>query len=141
MPIEYSIFRGGHFVHATATYPVTSQEFIEYEMSHAIHKEIKSPFSELLEIRNNALKHITKDDMSRVLQRKAEIRRLPMPHRCAIVVLYGDTHSWNLAKFYEGMVILHSPESVIVFGNINTAKVWLGVEDIYLKEDMNGNQQ
>ena len=134
MPIEYLVSRGGHFVHAVATHPVTRQEFIEYEVAHAIDKNIKTPVSELLEIGHGALRHITKDEMSRVLQRRAEIKRLPLPHRCAIVVSYADAHAWDLAKFYEGMVMLHSPDSVIVFGDINTAKLWLGVEDIQPNE-------
>ena len=129
MPIEYSVSRGGHFIHAMATYPVTPQEFVEYEVTHAIDKRIKTPLSELLEIGHGALRHITKDDMSRVLQQRAEIKSLPIPHRCAIVVSYGDARTWDLAKFYEGMVMLHSPESVIVFGDINTAKLWLGVDE------------
>ena len=130
MPIEYIVSHDGHFVHAVATYPVTSEEFIEYEVHHAIDKRIKPPVSELLEIGHGSLKHITNDEMTRVIQRRAEIPRLPIPHRCAIVVSYGNSHAWDLAKFYEGMVMLHSPESVIVFGQLHTAKLWLGVEEI-----------
>jgi hypothetical protein len=66
--------------------------------------------------------------MRRVLERRAEIKEKPTPHRCGIVVQYSDTHSWNLAKFYEGMVMLHSPESVIVFGDERVAHTWLGID-------------
>ena len=33
------------------------------------------------------------------------------------------------------MVILHRPESVIVFGDSRIAKIWLGVEDIKKKKE------
>ncbi|MDY6973042.1 MAG: hypothetical protein SV775_12020 [Thermodesulfobacteriota bacterium] len=131
MPIEYSVSSGGHFIYALATYPVTRQEFVDYEVDHAISEEIKIPVLELLEIRSDALRHISKDDVLRVLKRRDEIERLPVPHRCAIVVSYGDVRAWDLAKFYEGMVMLHPRESVVVFGDVHTAKLWLGVENIH----------
>jgi hypothetical protein len=130
MPIEYSVSRDGHFIHAIASDPVTGQEFVEYEVAHAIDERIKPPISELLEIQSGALKQVTKEDISRALERRKELGSKPTPHRCAIVVSYGNTHSWDLGKFYEGLVVLHAPEVVIVFGDYKTARTWLGVEDI-----------
>ncbi len=128
MPIKYSITHDGHFVHPVAQDPVTPQEFIEYEITHAIDERIKTPVSELLEIEQGALKHITKRELSKVLQRRKEIKKSPTPHRCAIVVSHGDAHSYDLVKFYGGMVRLHGPASVIIFGDIHIAKLRLGVE-------------
>jgi len=65
-----------------------------------------------------------------VFQRRAELKNRHVPHRCAIVVQSSSAHTWDLAKFYEKMVMLHSPEIVIVFGDIDTAKIWLGIEDV-----------
>jgi len=53
--------------------------------------------------------------------------RPPQPHRCAIVVKLGDTHTWNLAQFCENMVTLHSPKNVIIFGDSAIARTWLGI--------------
>ena len=40
----------------------------------------------------------------------------------------SDFHAWDLAKFYEGMFRLHYPEVVIVFADVVTARIWLGME-------------
>ena len=133
MHIEYSVSHDGHFIHTIIIDPVTGGEFVEYEVAHATDDRIKPPVSELLEIQNDALRNITKDDISRVLQRRAELKNRHIPHRCAIVVLCPSAHTWDLAKFYERMVMLHSPEIVIVFGDIRTAKIWLGIE--YVQPD------
>lgn len=66
MPIEYSVSRDGHFIHAVVIDPVTGDEFVEYEVVHATDDRIKPPVSELLEIQNDAFRNITKDDILRV---------------------------------------------------------------------------
>jgi hypothetical protein len=129
MPIEYNVSNDGHFIHAIANGVLTPEEFIEFEVAHASDKRLNPPVNELLEIEYGACKNITKDDISKVLERRKEIEKPPTPHRCAIVVPYDDDQSWNIASFYEGMVILHYPESVIVFGDLRIARVWLGVEE------------
>ncbi|MBS3762198.1 MAG: hypothetical protein KGZ25_02725 [Planctomycetes bacterium] len=128
MPIEYKVFGGGHLIHAIAHAPVTAEEFVEYEMQHAIDDRINRPVSELLEVQPGALSGITKRDVSTILERRQTIERDPKRHRCGIVVSYGDNHGWDIAKFYEGMVVLHSPEVVIIFGDLNIARRWLGFE-------------
>lgn len=128
MPITYEVSHDGHIITATATSRVSSDEFVEFEVAHATDRRIHSPVAELLLIRSRALAQITIDDMHRVLERRAEIKEKPTPHRCGIVVQSGDEHSWNLSKFYEGMVMLHSPETVIVFGDEMIARTWLGIE-------------
>ena len=128
MAITYEVLNGGHFIHAIASGEVSSEEFIQYEIDHAIDKRIKSPVAELFLIKPNACKHITQDDMRKILERRRAIERPPTPHACAILVSSEDVHAWRLAKFYEGMVTLHYPESVIVFGDEHTARIWLGVE-------------
>jgi hypothetical protein len=129
MPITYEVHKGGHFIHAVASGVLTGDEFVEYEVAHATDERIKPPVSELLEIQHGACRQLTKDDVSRVLERRKQEQRLPTPHRCAIVVSLSDERSWDLAKFYEGMVTLHPAESVIVFGDVRIARTWLGVGD------------
>jgi len=128
MSITYDVSKEGHVILATAAGRVTSEEFVEYEVAHAVDSRVRPPVAELLIIEEGALDRVTTDDMHRVLERRAEIEEKPMPHRCGIVVRYSDDHSWNLAKFYEGMVMLHSPETVIVFGDEGSARAWLGIK-------------
>jgi len=128
MPITYDILNDGHYIHAVATAPVTSEEFIEYELAHAIDDRIKAPVSELFEVKHGACDNITMDDMAEILRRRKGVAKLPKSHRCAIVVSPNDAHVWDLAKFYRGMVMLHSEENVIVFATADITRIWLGVE-------------
>ena len=93
MPIKYSVSHDGHFIHAVASGLVTSQEFIEYEVAHAIDERIKSPMSELLEIKHGAFRLITIEDVSKVLERRKGVEQPPKPHRCAIVVSLANAHA------------------------------------------------
>ncbi|MDY6862765.1 MAG: hypothetical protein SV062_07220 [Thermodesulfobacteriota bacterium] len=129
MPIKYNVSPDGHFIHAIANGIITPKEFIEFEVAHGSDKRLKPPVNELLEIEYGACRNINKDDISKVLQRRKEIKDPPTPHRCAIVVSYGDAQSWDIASFYEGMVIVHYPETVIVFGDSRIARTWLGVAE------------
>ncbi|MBI4719659.1 MAG: hypothetical protein HY770_00150 [Chitinivibrionia bacterium] len=127
MPIKYDVFRGGHFIHAIATGVLAPDECIEFEVAHATDERIASPLSELLEIRDGACVQLTKDNISTVLEKRKRMKRLPTPHKCAIYVSYADSHSWDLA--------VHYPESVIVFGDVKTARIWLGVKDVSPEEN------
>ncbi|MCP4711678.1 MAG: hypothetical protein GY869_23920 [Planctomycetes bacterium] len=127
MPINYKVNHRGHFIHAVTEGEVTADEFVDYEVAHAIDDRVHPPVDELFEIHTNALKNVTTEDITRIFNRRKTETQRPQPHRCAIVVKLGDTHSWKLAQFYEGMVALHSPENVIIFGDIGIARTWLGL--------------
>ncbi|MDD5723334.1 MAG: hypothetical protein PHY29_06290 [Syntrophales bacterium] len=127
MPITYEILHGGHYIHAVASAPVTGEEFVEYEIAHAIDNRIKAPLAELFEVKQGACDNITMDDMSEVIRRRKKVEKPPKFHRCAVVVSPHDTHAWNLARFYGGIVMLHAEESVIVFATPDIARIWLGV--------------
>ncbi|MFP4026364.1 MAG: hypothetical protein ACLFWL_01045 [Candidatus Brocadiia bacterium] len=129
MPIGYEVLGAGHLIHAVARSPVTGEDFIEYEIHHAIDDRIHRPVSELLEIEPGALAHITKKDVSKILERRQTLQKEPTRQRCGIVVSYEDNRGWDIAKFYEGMVVLHSPEVVIVFGDVNIARRWSGFSE------------
>jgi hypothetical protein len=131
MPISYSVLNNGHFIHAKTSGCVTGQEFVEYEVTHSIDKRVKPPIAELLEIENDSLKNITEQDITKVMDQREKIVNLPNPHRCAIVVSLGDIHAWNLTRYYEGMVTLHFPENVVVFGDVIVARSWLGVDNTF----------
>jgi hypothetical protein len=111
MPIKYSVSHDGHFIHAVASGLVTGQEFVEYEVAHAIDARIKPPVSELLEVEHGAFRLITTEDVSKALERRKEVQKPPTQHHCAIVVASPNDHAWDLAKFYEGMVNLHFPDA------------------------------
>jgi len=127
MPIDYEVLNEGHFIHAVASGKVTCDEFVDFEMAHATDDRIRPPVSELLVVEYDALGLITMDDIQKALDQRLQLERKTISHRCGIIVRYGDNHSWNLAKFYEGMVMLHSPEDVIVFGDDRIARTWLGI--------------
>lgn len=129
MPINYTILNDGHFIYSKTNGNVSSQEFVDFEVAHAIDKRLKPPVAELLEVENDSLKYVSEKDISEVLDQREKIVRLPNPHRCAIVVALGDIHAWNLARFYEGMVSLHYPETVVIFGDIIVARAWLGIDN------------
>lgn len=127
MSIIYEVSDDGHFIHAIVSAPLTSKEFVDFEIAHAIDERIKSPVAEIFEVKKDALKDITRSDIDKVIERRKEIYKQHTYHRCAVVVSLNDSYSWSIAKFYEGMSLLHFPESVIVFGDIHLAKVWLGI--------------
>jgi len=128
MPIKYDVYNNGKLIYAVASGSVTDEEYIEFEIKHAIDDRIKPPVSELLKINSGAFKNITTYAISEVLNRRKKSKRNHIPHSCAIVVSYSDSHAWDLAKYYEGMVKLHYPASVIVFGDEKIALTWLGID-------------
>ena len=128
MPIKYVVSEDGHFVHAVAEGLVTDEEFIDYEMTHATDPRVKPPFRELLEIPRGSFRQVTREAIAKVPERRNQLNRSHVSHSCAIVVAYDDDLAWDLAKFYEGMAILHSPRTVIVFGDVAIARKWLGVD-------------
>jgi hypothetical protein len=129
MPIQYSVSDDGHFIHATASGIVTAQEFIEYEIGHAVDERIRTPLSELLVIEPGAFRQIATKDILKVIEQRRDLPEPVVTHRCAIVVAVSDLHAWDLAKFYEGMFRLHYPQVVIVFADPITARIWLGMEE------------
>ena len=127
MPITYEVLRNGHYIHALAAGNVSGSEFIKYEIDHAADEKVSGPLMEILEINYGALREINSEDVKRIIDIRKKEKPSVMPHKCAIVISAGDAKSWDIAKFYEGMVELHLPETVIVFGDLDIARTWLGV--------------
>lgn len=134
MPIKYEIRASGHYIHAIAEAPLTGEEFVDYEVAHANDRRIAAPLVEVFEIRPGACDGITKDHIDEVLRKRSGLEDRPVRHRCAIVIPYLDSHAWDIAEYYQGMARLHFPETVIVFGDMNTAGVWLGIESCGRKD-------
>lgn len=127
MPITYKILMNGHLIHSIAAGKVSKQNFIDYEIQHAKDENLKSPVSELFEIRNGAFDNLSKDDIKNILDARINTSHI-IHHKCALVVSMNDHKGWDLAKFYENLMMLHQPASVIVFGDIKTAKTWFGIK-------------
>lgn len=127
MPITYQIKNNGHLIHSIAEGIVTSDDFINYEIEHATDEKLKSPVNELFEIKHGAFDNLTESDIHKILERRKNSAQ-PRRHRCALVLSMSDHKGWDLAKYYEKLVMLHYPASVIVFGDLNTAKIWLGIK-------------
>jgi hypothetical protein len=129
MPIKYNVLCAGHFVQAVASGIVTDDEWTEYEITHSVDDRIKLPLCELLRIDYDTYRNVTKDCFLRTLERRKDLDKRPVPHRCAVVVTPGDVQGWSLTKLYEGLRALHYPESVIMFGDEQMAMIWLGFEE------------
>jgi hypothetical protein len=127
MPIEYRVAEDGHFIHAIASGEVTDAEFADYEVKHSSDARVKAPCKELLEIPHGSFKLVTHLAVEQVLARRQQSKKPYLCHHCAIVVSYSDAGAWDLAKLYERLASLHSPCSVVVFGDLGVAKTWLGV--------------
>jgi hypothetical protein len=127
MPIEYKVAENGHFIHAIARGEVTDAEFVDYEEKHATDARVKPPCKELLEIPHGSFRLVTHGAVEQALQQKQRSKRPYLCHHCAIVVSYSDDAAWDLAKLYERLASLHSPCSVVVFGDMGIAKTWLGI--------------
>lgn len=127
MPIIYKILMSGHLIHSIAEGKVSKQNFIDYEIQHARDENLKAPVSELFEIRNGAFDNLSKEDIKNILDARNNNSSF-IRHKCALVVSMNDHKGWDLAKFYENLMMLHQPASVIVFGDIKTAKIWLGIK-------------
>lgn len=129
MPIKYSVSKDGHFIHAVAEGVVTNEEFIDYELAHAIDPRLETPCCELLEIPHSAFDQVTAQAIEKTFELRNALNKSHVSHNCAIVVSYLDGIAWDLAKLYEGMAMLHAPRHVVVFGDIDTARIWLGVDE------------
>lgn len=68
MPITYSVHNHGRTIIAVASGVVTSEEFVEYEVTHALDERIKPPLSELLIVKPGALRNITTDDIEEAIR-------------------------------------------------------------------------
>ncbi|MBM3308520.1 MAG: hypothetical protein FJY74_09365 [Candidatus Eisenbacteria bacterium] len=127
MPIEYSVSEGGHFIHAIASGEVTDDEFVDYEERHSADARVRAPCNELLDVHRGAFARVTPGAVERVFERRKQSKKERVCHHCAIVVSYSDSAAWDLAKLYERLASLHSPYSVVVFGDLGIARTWLGV--------------
>jgi hypothetical protein len=128
MPIKYSVSNDGHFIHAVAEGTVTDEEFTDYEVTHATDSRVEAPCYELFEISYGSLDQVTPQAIEKALELRNTLNRAHIPHNCAIVVSCYDGVAWDLAKLYEGMAMLHTPCHVVVFGDVGTARIWLGVD-------------
>ena len=127
MPIDYTLSRGGHFVHAVASGDVTVDDLADYEERHCSDSDTAVPILELLEIQAGALSGLTNDDIAVAFELRKRSGTVSVPHRCAIVVSPDDEEGRILARYYEEMARAHFPEAVVVFADVEAARKWLGV--------------
>jgi hypothetical protein len=93
-----------------------------------VDETIKPPTCELFEVKTGIIMEITLKGTKTIIRRRKKLKRDRINHRCAIVVSPDDSQIWNLAKFYESMSLLHEPAFVLVFGDMEIAKKWLGIK-------------
>jgi hypothetical protein len=112
------------FVRAIATGEITPEEIHEYIREVAQDERVKPGFRELFDVRHISRSQVTPESFTHIRQlAKDNPKRLPGT-RLAIVVSSGN--SFDKARKYEALA---SPdlENVIVFNDLQTAEIWLGV--------------
>lgn len=124
MSIKYTVSADGTFVHATATDTLTLEEIKNFINDTEDDTHIKPGFIELFDVRMISESQID-------FQALMEIRELILAsskyiNHSKLAIVVGKKSSFENAREYEQLV---SPDTqnVIVFNNISTAKIWLGV--------------
>jgi hypothetical protein len=127
MPVRYEVSADGKFVRATATGELKVEEIHGFIKAVAEDDRIKPGFLELFDVRRISASQVKPESFARIRQLVMDNpKRLP-GSQLAIVVATGS--SYDKARQYEAAA---SPdvENVIVFNDMATAEVWLGIPDM-----------
>ena len=127
MPVQYEVSADGKFVRATATGEITPEEIHEFIQAIARDDRVKPGFRELFDVSHISASKVEKESFARIRQLVLQNpKRLPGSH---LAIVVGSGSSFDKAREYERIA---SPgvENVIVFNDLHTAEVWLGVTDV-----------
>lgn len=127
MAVRYEVSADGKFVRATATGELKVEEIHEFIKAVAGDSRVKPGFRELFDVRRISASQVKPESFARIRQLvKDSPKRLP-GSQLAIVVATGG--SYDKARQYETAA---SPdvENIIVFNDMATAEIWLGVTDM-----------
>lgn len=125
MPIEYRIYEDDHYVYAKATGTLTPQEIVDYVNMLHLEPNLKPGFKELFDVRYISKSEVTIESFQKIIKQAMMDKKRNQMNRLAIVVSKVD--SFDRAKHYEKSVSSEK-ETVIVFNMLDTAKIWLGVD-------------
>jgi hypothetical protein len=126
MSLKYVVSEDGKFVYTTVSGTLEEEEIIKYLHDVIKDKRIKPGFSELFDMTHLSGSPITPDLF--LLLRDLIASNPKKNPQSKVAIVAGPAGSFEKARQFESVV---SPEvaNVIVFGDIETARVWLGVKD------------
>ena len=127
MPIRYEVSADGNFVRATATGEIAPEEIHAFIEALIRDDRIKPGFRELFDASPITSSKVEMDAFPKIRQLVLQNPKRTPGSQLAIVV--GSGSSFDKAREYERIA---SPgiENVIVFNDVHTAEVWLGVTDV-----------
>jgi len=123
VPVSYTVSTDGSFVWATVIASLTPEELYEYEQKTAIDERIRPGFRELFDVTQTDQVEVTKETMEQVRNLSAVNPKKGKGNQLAIV---ARGQSFDHARYYE-YITAPNLQNVIVFNNLNTALLWLGV--------------
>ncbi len=136
MSLTYGVSADGSFVYAVAGGHLRPEDVLEYETAISADDRVKRGFKEIVDVSGITEASITADDFQKVRDMMRASGKRTRRNRLAIVV--SRDSSFKNARYFEQLV---DPElTVIVFNNIQTAMVWLGVTEKDLKEAAGGRK-
>lgn len=124
MPVRYEVSADGQFVRATATGEITPEEIRGFIEAITHDERVKVGFRELFDVSRISASRVAPESF-------LEIRQLVMrnPKRrpgSPLAIVVGSGESFDKAREYE-RVASPAVENVIVFNDVHTAEMWLGV--------------
>ena len=127
MPVRSQISADGTYVRTTASGILTIEDITESIRGLVGDDRVKPGYRQLFDVRSISESALTSESMERIRDANATNPKKTPDSQLAIVVGTGDTYSEG--RTYEA-VATPAVENVIVFNNLQTAEIWLGVKDI-----------
>ena len=125
MSVKYTVNDNGTFVYAVATGTLTLDEIKKYLVDMANDERLKPGYRELFDMTRLIKSLITPASFPEILELIAANPK--KQHSSKLAIVAGPEGSFETARQFERLA---SPDvvKIIVFSDIETAKVWLGVE-------------
>ena len=120
MPISYEVSDGGHFVDTKATGAITEEDLLRHQAALLADPRVKPGAYELFDATLADGSDLSEEVIPKIVDvDRAHAERL-RGGKCAIVVRTGLELADRLQRAHRG------PHAVIVFFNLDVARVWLG---------------
>ncbi|MBN1482699.1 hypothetical protein EH223_11970 [candidate division KSB1 bacterium] len=126
MPITYDVSANGTFVYFTATGVLDVPDFEEVVKKTIADERIQPGFRQLLDLTSISSSRLTEESLQQLKHLARSSPKVTKNSQLAIVVSSGP--SFERARNYEKMAH-ENFQDIIVFNSLQTAKIWLGVED------------
>ena len=127
MPVRYTVSSNGLFIHAVAHGLLKSDDIYQYINDISQDDRVKPGFSELFDVHEMTESQVIPElfgDFRKLIRDDPKRKR---GGKLAIVVRTNS--SFNKAQQYERSV-MPDVQNVIVFNDVHTAKIWLGVTEV-----------